>query len=103
MDTEGPLAQYYACALKPANVIPDGYQRAMTEIEQETTYLWSIGRLHLASVPKFFTETFVADELDTLLACPRELVEIRMINVSQGDEAYSAYVHHHLSAFKFPS
>ncbi|GLE02747.1 hypothetical protein PINS_up011602 [Pythium insidiosum] len=67
MDTSGPLAQYYACALKSANVVPDGYQRAMTEIEQQTTFLWSTGQLHLATVPKFFTETFVADELDVLV------------------------------------
>jgi hypothetical protein len=59
--------QYYECARKPANLVKDGYQRAMTALERETTYRWAIGTLHLETVPLFFRATFTAAEYDSLV------------------------------------
>ncbi|KAJ0393411.1 hypothetical protein ATCC90586_010916 [Pythium insidiosum] len=64
---DGDLAPYYACALRPANILADGYQREMTDLELHTSFLWATGKLNLASVPKFFMETFMTDEYDELV------------------------------------
>jgi hypothetical protein len=63
--THGINEQYYECARKPANLVKDGYQRAMTALERETTYRWATGVIHLETVPLFFRATFTASEYDT--------------------------------------
>ncbi|KAJ0397403.1 hypothetical protein P43SY_008548 [Pythium insidiosum] len=47
---------YDRCALKTADLHPDGEQRAMTRLEQDTLIKWLGKEIHLAHPPRFLTE-----------------------------------------------
>lgn len=61
---ETKYAAQYECACRDYRLRLYGRQRAMTDLEKDTLFLWADRHIHLEQPPKFITETHIGEERD---------------------------------------